>query len=69
MSGDPVLVPVARSATILDRAQLTRIEAVHRGFLFQHLCTVQCLLKAAELSVQSVDVESDEDVEVSEVGK
>ncbi len=52
MSGDPVLVPVAHPATILDPAQFTRIEAVHRGFLFHHLYTVQCLLKAAELSVQ-----------------
>lgn len=69
MSGDPVLVPVAHPATILDPAQLTRIEAVHRGFLFQHLYTVQCLLKAAELSVQSVDVESDEDVEVQFEGR
>ncbi|MDT9121219.1 hypothetical protein RSW84_27635, partial [Escherichia coli] len=36
---------------------------VHRGFLFQHLYTVQCLLSAAALSVRSVEVESDEDVE------
>ena len=43
MSGDPVLVPVAHPATILDPAQFTRIEAVHRGFLFHHLYTVQCL--------------------------
>ena len=69
MTGDPVLVPVAHPATILDPAQLTRIEAVHRGFLFQHLYTVQCLLKAAELSAQSVDVESDEDVEVQFEGR
>ena len=39
MSGDPVLVPAARPPTMLDPVQLTRIEAVHRGFLFQHLYT------------------------------
>ena len=48
----------------LDSAQLARIESMHRGFLFQHLFTVQCLLSAALLSVQRVEVETDEDVEV-----
>lgn len=41
-----------------------RIEAVHRGFLFQHLFTVQCLLSAAVLSAQRITVETDEDIEV-----
>lgn len=58
-----------QSANVLDPAQLVRIEAVHRGFLFQHLYTVQCLLSAASLSVQSVDVENDEDVEVQFEGR
>lgn len=58
-----------RAANVLDPAQLVRIEAVHRGFLFQHLYTVQCLLKAAALSVHSVDVESDEDIEVQFEGR
>lgn len=49
---------------MLDPAQLVRIEAVHRGFLFQHLYTVQCLLSAAALSMERIWVESDEDVEV-----
>lgn len=49
---------------VLDPTQLVRIEAVHRGFLFQHLYTVQCLLSAAALSAQSIKVESDEDVEM-----
>lgn len=53
-----------RRGNVLDPAQLVRIEAVHRGFLFQHLYTVQCLLSAATLSIESVEVESDEDVEV-----
>ncbi len=42
---------------------------MHRGFLFQHLYTVQCLLSAAALSVRSVGVESDEDVEVQFEGR
>ncbi|MGE3708823.1 MAG: hypothetical protein AB7G35_04055, partial [Hyphomicrobiaceae bacterium] len=58
-----------RAASVLDPAQLVRIEAVHRGFLFQHLYTVQCLLSAAPLSVRSVDVENDEDVEVQFEGR
>lgn len=61
--------PAQRPANVLDPAQLVRIEAVHRGFLFQHLYTVQCLLSAASLSVQTVAVESDEDVEVQFEGR
>ncbi|MFC3723062.1 SEC-C metal-binding domain-containing protein [Neoaquamicrobium sediminum] len=53
-----------RPATVLDPAQLVRIEAVHRGFLYQHLYAVQCLLSAARMSALSVAVESDEDIEV-----
>lgn len=49
---------------VLDPAQLVRIESVHRGFLFQHLYAVQCLLSAPALTAQTVSVESDEDVEV-----
>lgn len=60
---------VQQSANVLDPAQLVRIEAVHRGFLFQHLYTVQCLLSAASLSVQRVEVENDEDVEVQFKGR
>ena len=48
----------------LDPKQLLRIEAVHRGFLFQHLYAAQCLLCAGVLSASAVVVESDEDVEV-----
>lgn len=60
---------VQQRANILDSAQLVRIEAVHRGFLFQHLYTVQVLLSAASLSVQRVEVENDEDVEVQFEGR
>jgi hypothetical protein len=58
-----------RRANTLDLPQLRRIEAVHRGFLFQHLYAAQCLLSASSLSVQSVEVESDEDVEVQFEGR
>ncbi len=34
---------VPRPAKVLDPAQLVRIEAVHRGFLFQHLKAARCL--------------------------
>lgn len=54
---------------ILDPAQLVRIEAVHRGYLFQHLFAVECLLSAASLSATSISVETDEDVEVQLEGK
>jgi len=49
---------------VVDAAQLDRIEAVHRGFLFQHLYAVRCLLLTPGTDVSSVVVESDEDVEV-----
>ena len=49
---------------ILDLKQLKRIEAVHRGFLYQHLYAVGCLLKLADSDGQAVRVERDEDVEV-----
>ena len=51
-----------KKATILDPAQLIRIEAVHRGYLFQHLFAVECLLSASSLFATSVSVETDEDV-------
>ena len=59
----------ATQLNVLDPAQLVRIEAVHRGFLFQHLYTVQCLLSAVALSIESVEVESDEDIEVQFKGR
>lgn len=50
---------------VLDSAQLVRIEAVHRGFLYQHLYAVGCLLLAQKSSVESVTVELDEDIELN----
>ncbi|MCZ4239035.1 dsDNA nuclease domain-containing protein [Alteromonas macleodii] len=52
------------SFDVLDEAQLTRIEAVHRGFLYQHLYTVGCLLLAQEANIESTIVELDEDIEL-----
>lgn len=51
--------------SVLDTAQLTRIESVHRGFLYQHLYAVGCLLLAQEAGVDTVKVELDEDIELT----
>ncbi|WP_122581861.1 SEC-C metal-binding domain-containing protein [Pseudomonas viridiflava] len=50
---------------VLDPAQLKRIEFVHKGFLYQHLYAVGCLLVAASSGVKEVLVELDEDIELS----
>lgn len=49
---------------VLDAAQLQRIESVHRGFLYQHLFAVGCLLSLSDLNAEAVIVEHDEDVEL-----
>lgn len=51
-------------SSVLDQRQLHRIEAVHRGFLYQHLYTTACLLLAPNSGVSSILVERDEDVEI-----
>jgi hypothetical protein len=48
----------------LDQIQLDRIEGVHRGFLYQHLFAVGCLMRMAVSGADAVVVERDEDVEV-----
>lgn len=48
----------------LDPRQLARIEAVHRGFLYQHLYAAGCLFRAAQAGVTHVIVENDEDIEL-----
>src|SRR5579864_223718 len=48
----------------LDSRQLARIEAVHRGFLYQHLYAMACLFQAASTGVTHIVVENDEDVEL-----
>ncbi len=50
---------------VLDSAQLIRIEAVHRGFLYQHLYAVGCLLLAQKANMDTVTVELDEDIELN----
>lgn len=53
-----------RKPDVVDKGQLSRIEATHRGFLYQHLYTAAVLLKAERHNVVSVIVESDEDLEI-----
>lgn len=53
---------------VLDPRQLVRIEAVHRGFLYQHLYLVNCLLRAGSAGVDKIVVEGDEDVELHRAG-
>jgi len=48
---------------VLDVRQLSRIEATHRGFLYQHLFACGCLLKSHS-DLQTVVVEHDEDIEL-----
>ena len=48
----------------LDPAQEIRIEAVHRGFLYQHLYAAACLLTSRRIGATSVVVERDEDIEL-----
>lgn len=50
--------------SVLDPRQLERIEGVHRGFLYQHLYAVGCLLVASKVNATAVIVEHDEDLEV-----
>jgi len=53
-----------RDQTVVDAAQLARIENVHRGFLYQHLYATSVLLSASSLKWTSVSIEHDEDVEI-----
>lgn len=49
---------------VLDPAQLVRIEAVHRGFMYQHLFAAGCLLAAQGSDLRAIRVELDEDIEL-----
>jgi hypothetical protein len=49
---------------VMDARQLVRIEAVHRGFLYQHLYAAACLLLAGTAGTIRIVVERDEDVEI-----
>jgi hypothetical protein len=55
---------MAEKPSVLNPEQLTRIEAVHRGFLYQHLYAAACMLQATGTSAISIVVEADEDVEI-----
>jgi hypothetical protein len=57
------------SSQVLDSRQLARIEAVHRGFLFQHLYAAACLLMASKAGATEIIVEHDEDVEIALPGR
>src|SRR5690606_2227472 len=52
------------SPSTLTPAQEIRIEAVHRGFLYQHLYAVACLLNSGQTGAIAVTVERDEDIEL-----
>ena len=53
----------------LDPRRISRIEAMHRGFLYQHLYAVACLLLAPRTATASVLVERDEDIELDLPGR
>lgn len=63
MLGD-LEIPVSESSPLLDPRQLVRIEATHRGYLYQHLYAAACLLLAGRTRAQAIVVEHDEDVEI-----
>ena len=48
----------------LDPRQITRIEAVHRGFLYQHLYGAACLLWTGGNAIRAITIERDEDIEL-----
>ena len=50
--------------SVLDLAQLRRIQGTHRGFLYQHLYAVLCYLASPQTEVIRVRVERDEDIEL-----
>ncbi|WP_320007148.1 SEC-C metal-binding domain-containing protein [Maridesulfovibrio sp.] len=54
---------------VIDEKQLTRIESVHRGFFYQHLYTVGCLLLALKNKVEFLVAEKDEDIEIATAGE
>ena len=49
---------------VLDDVQLDRIESMHRGFLYQHLYAVGCLLNLMSVKHGLVAVERNEDIEI-----
>ena len=50
---------------VTDAVQLNRIESMHRGFLYQHLYAVGCLLNLMSQQDGLVAVERNEDIEIN----
>ncbi|MET8212816.1 hypothetical protein ABZT51_44115 [Streptomyces sp. NPDC005373] len=48
----------------LNAAQLRRITSLHRGFTYQNLYAVGCLLRLRQAGAQTLLMELDEDLEV-----
>lgn len=63
MAVTPVITAPFESGA-MDRAQLARIEGVHRGFLYQHVYAVALLLALGRKPGAVLAVELDEDVEL-----
>ncbi|WP_331752773.1 ATP-binding protein (plasmid) [Streptomyces sp. NBC_00637] len=55
---------LGEAADVLDDEQLRRITSTHRGFTYQHLYAVGCLLRRREAEARLLRVERDEDIEV-----
>ncbi|MEV7022346.1 hypothetical protein [Kitasatospora sp. NPDC093558] len=49
---------------VLDPVQLNRIEALHRGFRYQHLYAVACVLTMPDTGARVLVTERDEDIEL-----
>jgi hypothetical protein len=49
---------------VLDEVQLKRIQAMHRGFLYQHLYAVGILLMGPQSDLKELVVEHDQDIEL-----
>lgn len=54
---------------VVDMVQLRRIEATHKGFLYQHFYCVACLLMVRQLGWTRMRVEADEDLELEFSGR
>ncbi|MFY4698426.1 AAA family ATPase [Burkholderia glumae] len=72
---NPTLASMAQAQStietidVVDMAQLRRIEATHKGFLYQHLYCVACLLMLGQLGWTRMRVEADEDLELEFSGR
>jgi hypothetical protein len=60
----PLVSDAAGLGPVLNSAQLRQIEATHRGFGYQHLYAVACLLAMDMTGTETVIIERDEDIEL-----